>query len=409
MTAVIATLVSGFAAATEAGATECGTCEGPAVILNDQLFLEGNAFSGSLDVIVEDAPEAVASAGAIGNTYTGITNGTAIEATNTQVQNGTGSSSARLQANVVQTGTVVASTFGNGLKLDSGDAHITATSDQLNTGNLSADAYATGFALHDTAVNAASVANAVSAETGNGEVYASIRQAQTGNTTATTGVLAHALGGTTIAGAEAAANTLTTTARYSGGAQLHVDQRSDGPTVIASSNVAAYQGQTVAGLASATGNSVSSEHWAGYAQLTGAQANNAYIRAESYVDLEELELDADATAIASGNLASISNTQSDGYVALEQTNFGGGVAAEAVMTVARGGAETGYTVNAQAYGNALTATGCSECNVRMSGQSHQVNGANVIARGTINGGSGSAYGSVVAVGNSATYQVNRPQ
>jgi hypothetical protein len=408
MTAVIATSVVGFAAATEA--SECGTCDGPAIILNEQLFDGGRIFQGTLDVVVDEAPEAAVSTGAIGNTYAAITNGRAIDANSTQRLDGNGASRTSLQAGYAASGAVLASTFGNGLKLESGDADISAHAQQISSGNVTSDALVNGGSISNLTANAASVANAISAETGNGEIVGDFYQRQNGTTRATSLVNVGRLGGNALIGTEAAANTVTTTALYSGGALLTVNQSAHGDMVLADSQASTGYADQITAHSSATGNSVSSEHFSGYAQLSGRQENASYIKSNSELEIDELEWDANVAALAQGNTASISTTQSDGHIYLDQLNMGGGVEANGSLTVNRGVmmADANQGLSVQAYGNALTGQTCSDCRVTMSGFSSQTNGANVVATGRVNTVGGNVYGSVVAVGNSATYQSVSP-
>jgi hypothetical protein len=408
MTAVIATSAFGFAAATEA--SDCGACEGPAVILNGQVFQAGQLFEGKIDVVVDEADEAVSNAGAIGNTYAASVPGRTLDVTSNQTLLSDGNSEAMLRAGSANFVTALSNTQGNGVKLVSGDAPIHLYAEQVSEGNLRARTDVAGGYLRDVTANSAAVGNAVSTETGNGETYAELYQRQNGNVNASTLLGADELAGSTLVGSEAVANALTTTALYSGGALLKVDQRSNGAEVTANSQLQARRADGLAAVTSATGNSVSSEHFAGYAQLAGRQENTAFVLSNNEVELEELELEADLASVASGNIASISTTQSDGDIFLDQVNLGGGVQANAHLSVASGGADiyTRHGANAQAYGNALTGQTCSDCRVRMSGNSMQTNGSSVIAHSSISTTRGSAYGSAIAVGNSATYQTVSP-
>lgn len=190
---------------------------------------------------------------------------------------------------------------------------------------------------------------------------------------------------------------------------LSVVQESNGPLVIASSNITAGAVSSSAGAAAAAGNTFEAKNEWGYSRGEAYQRNEAYVQSESYVTLDNWTDSATSLANSLGNSAILSTVGSDAYLAAQQNNEDG-VVANAFLT-GTGGVGSFAIAQSAAIGNAITGQACAGCGtgVTMSGVAQQSNWGSVSSNTSIAvAGAGSVYGSATAVGNSAAFHATRP-
>ena len=159
-------------------------------------------------------------------------------------------------------------------------------------------------------------------------------------------------------------------------------------------------------LASAAANSITLNHEGSTAKLKAEQESVGYVRAESLITTGEFGA-ANANAYGVGNTIAVSSIGEQLTLNTDQLNTGG------VDAVAEFDGGDGYDVgvSASAYGNAVSAFACSDCDAALDAKNQQVNGGDVSARAKVDlgGGGRSVRGTAQAVGNSAMYIVNKPK
>lgn len=187
-------------------------------------------------------------------------------------------------------------------------------------------------------------------------------------------------------------------------ARLRADQRSTGSTE-ASVVGEVDNGQTVGAFSSAAANSVSLANQGANTRGKVTQDHQGYVRAESGLYVGAFGA---VSAVANG----VGNTVSAvGYgpaltLNTDQLNSGGVDATAAFEGVDGYDAE----VHASAYGNAVSAQVCSDCDGALTAKNTQVNEGGVQAQTRVNvtGGARAVVSTSTAVGNQASYVVTRP-
>lgn len=201
-----------------------------------------------------------------------------------------------------------------------------------------------------------------------------------------------------------------------GANQLGVDAKTDKARVTAEqvatgvtqATADAYvaNGYLIDTLASAAANSITMNHEGSTAKLKAVQESVGYVRAESLITTGEFGA-ANANAYGVGNTIAVSSLGEQLTLDTDQLNTGG-VDSEASF---EGGDGYDVGVSASAYGNAVSAYACSDCDVALDARNNQVNSGDIsaTARLDLGGGGRSVQGTAQAVGNSAMYTVNKPK
>ncbi len=187
-------------------------------------------------------------------------------------------------------------------------------------------------------------------------------------------------------------------------ARMISDQNNTGPLTQAAQFTAFGNVQQATTSATAAGASINAVNEGSLLDVTGRQANQAYVRAQASSAAYQY---GSASVSAYGVGAAIVAGDIGGELLLDtyQTNGGDGVEA-----LARFDGTEGYDAQASAtaYGNEVTGYACADCQGRIDVNNGQVNNADVGAQSVVNVQSGrSARGVASAVGNSATYYVSR--
>lgn len=257
----------------------------------------------------------------------------------------------------------------------------------------------------DTAATAVAVGNDQSTrmQGGQGEVRAGQYHYGHGAQARVDAALLHVQGAAALT-ASAAANQHAF-AGSADGASLKLEQASTGLT---GATVAAHvqSGQTLAAVAASAANIVSATNEGGPLSVEAVQSQEGYVRGEAYLSSDEFG-EAALTATALGNTVSADLYGAELTLDTDQINSGG-VEAEAGFF---GGNGYDATVSASATGNAVSGTACTECDGVLNAKNSQVNNGDVYAgaHAEISGSARSVRSTAHAVGNSATYIVNRPK
>jgi hypothetical protein len=202
-----------------------------------------------------------------------------------------------------------------------------------------------------------------------------------------------------------AANDVTLSGSDGSAARAIIDQNNTAGVTQAAQFTAFGNVQQASTSATAAGNNINAVNDGYLLDVTGRQANQAYVRAQSSSSAYQYG-SASASAYGVGNAIVAGDIGGELILDTYQTNGGGGIEA-----VAQFDGTEGYDgqASATAYGNEVTGYACSECQGRVDVNNGQVNNADVGAQSVVNVQSGrSARGVASAVGNSATYYVSRP-
>lgn len=278
-----------------------------------------------------------------------------------------------------------------------------------NTGAVAIYGHSHIEAPNATAGDVTSSTQAIGNSQGFGISYAAsgVRVNQTNNATVTAdggGVIGETTGSTVIAGA-AAANNVTNSGALSAAERMIVTQRNNAALTQASQFTAFGSSYLATTSATATGNNISATNQGPLLDVTADQNNQAYVRAQAE-NSSYLYSAPQVSAYGVGN--SVLAGDLNGQLVLDnaQVNDGGGIESVASFT---GGQGYDPTVSSTAVGNAATGYACGDCG-GMSIESRQVNNVDVGATSTttITGYARRVNGVATAVGNTATYYVNRP-
>jgi len=379
-------------------------------VMNGQVQL-GEVVS-NLNVVAASAVGIVSTGLASGNTVTVVSEGAPIRFENRQ----------DLQAGVTATTTITATTVDHGAM---GVTNVSGNAAQIAAccGDITGDStQTTGAAtLRGTTTidigTAATVTgstvvsgNSFGIASSNGNIDYTNFQTHNGSTYATTDIDACCVSDALTGTAQAAGNSYAA----SGSSTTYgsaVIQRNNGAVTQASTNIFANAAANVTGATQAAGNTMTTYNEFGYAHQTGYQENSAYVRSETYLTLNDWFGGATASAYGVGNSTLVSNLGSDARVEVDQFNTETG-SIDVYASLEGSSVSNGVgSVSATAIGNSITGYVCSACGeepATIYGQSNQLNAASVTATGVANvGHAGFVTGSATAVGNSASYIVNR--
>lgn len=219
------------------------------------------------------------------------------------------------------------------------------------------------------------------------------------------GTYGYVEGAATFAGTATGTN-VTSSGIGGSGERYIIDQDNQAALTQASQFTAHGNAYLSTTSATASGNNISASNEGGLLDVTSAQENQAYVRAQSQASAYQFG-SAASIAYGVGNSFLAGNFGSETVIDAIQLNEGGGVEVIADFT----GAE-GYDASstATAIGNAATGYACSDCQGRIVATSQQVNNSDVSATSsvTVTGYARSATGVANAVGNTASYYVSRP-
>lgn len=382
----------------------------PDFVLNDQVQLGDVLSNQSLNVVeITETTSAVTTA--TGNAYTGSTDGQNVDIRSNQTLQGAVTADTRLDASVnagLAVNLTTAATGNTGDSNAAGAATMTGVFTQ-NTGAVSIYGHSHIEAPNATAGDVTATAQAVGNSQGFG-LYNAASGVLVNQTNAATvnadggGTLGQTTGSTVFAGT-ATANNVTNSGSASAAERMIVNQRNNAAVTQAGQFTAFGASYLATTSATASGNNISATNDGPLLDLTADQNNQAYIRAQSENSSYEFSAP-QVSAYGVGN--SLLAGDLNGQLVLDNTqvNDGGGVETVAAFT---GGQGYDATVSSTAMGNAATGYACGECG-GMSVESRQTNNVDVGASSTttITGYARSVNGVATAVGNSATYYVNRP-
>lgn len=381
---------------------------GDPIVLNSQINL--GPIQGALNVVVKKANEAASTATAIANTASVHVEGRPVEIKNDQSNQGVVTANSSVTAEQIAGPTIATSlAYGNALQTGGVDAPTLLGGPQVNAAGeegLRPDVTATTLVALDKgssiAASAAAIQNVSTSTLQGGDFTAQVSQSAQANSSASSASFAlEAFGGTTNT-AVANANAFSS---HTSGATVDVDlqQSANGELTFASSEIGIAAAKDVVGAANALANNATIDNSFGFVDVTATQDNTSFVRAESFVTLENFDGFGSSTAFGVGNSLTVSNFGSDVLVDATQTNQADIVSISEFAGSSFQGAFA--STNATAFGNALTATTCSTCGAAVTGFSRQVNAGQVTAQSVLVGGTlGSAIGSSAAIGNSATFQ-----
>jgi len=382
----------------------------PDFVLNDQVQV-GDVFANQTLDVVEVTESTTGTTTSTGNAYTGSTDGRNVDIRSNQTLQGAVTADTRLNAASNAGVAVNLATTATGNTGDSnaaGAAAMTGVFTQ-NTGAVAIYGHSHIEAPNATAGDVTSSTQAIGNSQGFGISYAAsgVRVNQTNNATVTAdggGVIGETTGSTVIAGA-AAANNVTNSGALSAAERMIVTQRNNAALTQASQFTAFGSSYLATTSATATGNNISATNQGPLLDVTADQNNQAYVRAQAE-NSSYLYSAPQVSAYGVGN--SVLAGDLNGQLVLDnaQVNDGGGIESVASFT---GGQGYDPTVSSTAVGNAATGYACGDCG-GMSIESRQVNNVDVGATSTttITGYARRVNGVATAVGNTATYYVNRP-
>lgn len=399
--------LSSAAAATALLAGPVLAGEHPAVVEIDQVQL-GDVVS-NLDVEITDrAKEAVATSTAVGNAAAGLVKHGDVDFDALQSQSGTVAASGQILGGSARQTIATTTAYGNSATGGTWSGNTYHRAEQVSDGSVEADTRIDMERTRTVASATTAVANVSvpSNEWGKGAAFQI--QESNGSVASTSDVdidrVSRSASIGTTAGGNAVSSTGTTSTTIVGAVQT----TAAGESIVASTDVYIGQARDVLAATTAFGNSATIHNEWGYASLgrDGSelfQGNDADVDSQTYVTLDNWNGYATSSAYGVGNAATISNVGSDTGLYAIQNNYG------TVYSSANFNGGTGNgdaIVTSTAIGNAATATLCNICgDAVLQGQTQQFNNGAVIAQGSATvGRTGSVYGAVTAIGNSATYQ-----
>ncbi len=379
------------------------------VVVVDQLQL-GDVFADMTVVVEENAAGATAAATAIGNTSSAPIESGDVDYDAQQQNNGLIQASTTIVGGPVFNGPVstVTTAYGNTATSSTQNGTAFHRAEQTSSGLVSAysDIFLDG--ADDVSATTTAAANVSTYSTSNGANRGFQEQLTTGDVQSVTTADICCNNSSVQIGSTATGNTLTstgaTTTSYNGAVQQTGDIN-----IYAESDIRVESGTSVAGSATASGNSATVHNEWGYATLGRegselSQQNSASTAAVTTVSLDTFSGTSGATSYGVGNSALISNVGSDTGLFANQMNDGD-IYSYASFDGGYSNGSAGYA-SSTAIGNAATATLCYTCGSGvLTGQTQQINSAGVTAYGrTTTTAGGFVSGAASAIGNSATYQ-----
>lgn len=374
---------------------------------NDQY--QGGDAVATTTIDVGSTGDAGATAVASGNVVTASNEDSVTALDNTQHMDG--ATHAEVNATVWNAtgGVAVASAaVANGATVASVNGGVDADSRQFAHGDATAVTRFNGgdAAYASSSASAAGNVGALSIVNGEGRFVAD--QESTGSIGALVEADHCCISGAAVSAAIASANNIAAggdTATIVGA----IRQSATGDSVAASVDLYAGYASDASGNAIANGNAVTIDNEWGYVNADVDQRATADVSAESYVTLggDFLGIGA-AGAYGVGNQTILSNVGSDTVLDVTQDNAGM-VTADAAIA-GEGGAAA--LVSAAAYGNNVTGSLCSDCDMSsptLSVNNDQRNSGDVRASATaIVPSAGSVAATASAIGNSGTFVVRGP-
>jgi hypothetical protein len=349
-------------------------------------------------------------------------------ATGNAASSGVVSGTLDVQSDQIEAGTVSASSTVN-VAVNAGaqtTVSVAATGNQSDSGSFDGGGALTGnFQQITTGTNIAeSSFNAIKAETGN----ASLVVQAVGNSSALTventsanvttnqistattradgaGTLMYT-GGTVTATAAAVSNNMVSTGTDNASQSLNIIQSMTGPLTQATQSMNVGNGQTVITATTASDNNIVVSNEDGPLHVVDKQTNTAFTLSQAVGSSYEFGTGT-TSASAIGNSVLVGNAGPLTTLDNTQDNVGNGIEANASF-----GGNNGFdaTSSASAMGNAVTGYACSDCGGVVNVTNSQTNTGQVSATSTldITASNRSASSTAVAVGNSATFYVSKP-
>jgi hypothetical protein len=388
-----------------------GTATSQSTVFNGQVQGGNVTASQQLDVVTNSS-DTTAVTTATGNSFVGSVVTGSLDVTSSQT--GSGNVGASTVINVASDAgpTTQSATAATG---NSGSAVI------LGGGGLSGSFLQTSASATVDAESQLNAANAQTADaafsvqdTGNGQVLgstdsaigASVSQSNASNVTANGGVV---FGDVTDQGsftAVGAGNTLTSVGQGASAQAIDVSQTNTGAVTQGAVFANFGQSEITDTSAVATGNSATVTNTEGGLAVTTSQDNESFVHGQSV----ETSFDwggATVSAEAVGNSAVAANVGPS--LALNNTQLNG---AQGVESSASFQGDTGFdaAVSSSAIGNSVTGFACSACGGVMNVTNNQTNLGDAAASTQIGltGSARSVSGAATAVGNSATFFVSSP-
>jgi hypothetical protein len=379
-------------------------------VMNGQVQL--GEVVANLNVVAASAAGIVSTGLASGNTVTVVSEGAPIRFENRQDLQAGVTVNNKITSTTVDHGVMgVTNTSGNAAQVAACCGEITGDSTQITgaatlRGTTTIDIGSAATVTGSTVVSG----NSFGIASTNGNIDYTAFQTHNGSTYATTDIDACCVGEALTGTAQAAGNSYAASGHATtyGAATI---QRNNGAVTQASTNIFANAASNVTGATQAAGNTMTTYNEFGYAHQTGYQENSSYVRSETYLTLPEWFGSANASAYGVGNSTLLSNLGSDARLEVDQYNTETG-SVDVYASLEGSSSTNGVgSVSATAIGNSITGYVCSSCGedpATIYGQSNQLNAASVTATGVATvGHAGFITGNAAAVGNSASYIVNR--
>lgn len=196
-----------------------------------------------------------------------------------------------------------------------------------------------------------------------------------------------------------------TSAVDQGSGSVSATQTQTGEYVLGATFLTTPWAQSATVVSTASGNNVVATSAYGPMEVELTQDNASYVRSQTGSGIAEYG-SVTTTAAGVGNAVIASNLGAETRFDVSQTTSGG-VDVSADFT---GGYGYDSITQATAHGNSIMGAACSDCTSNFEARSHQVNDSDVNARAAANitGAARSANVNANAVGNSASYYVQRP-
>ncbi len=274
---------------------------------------------------------------------------------------------------------------------------------RLVTADAHLDQGPTG-ALGDVGMATTAVANNQSYGTTYGYVESYTDQRSGATVFAETGADVTMVTGTGAFATTAVGNNLSSAVDMGSG-YTEARQSQTGDSVYAGTYVASAWGQQIAGTAAASANNMVVTNAYGPMEVAATQDNTSYVRSQAETAVYEYG-SVTTTSAGVGNAIIASSLGADTTFVADQTTQGG-VDVYATFT---GGHGYDSVTQATAHGNSIAVASCSTCVTSFEADSRQVNneGVSAQAHANVTGSARSAVVSSGAVGNSASYYVQRP-
>lgn len=256
----------------------------------------------------------------------------------------------------------------------------------------------------DVTTSAQAVGNSQGLAAGYASIGARVNQSNAAEVKSDGGGVIGQTTGSTVYASTATANNVTSTGSDSAAERLVVNQQNTAALTQAGQFTAFGNSYLSTTQSTAVGNNVSATNSGPLLDLTTNQTNQAYLRAQAESSSYLFSV-SQANAFGVGNSALAGDLNGALVLDNTQVNEGGGIEAVASFT-----GDQGYDAqaSASAVGNASTGYACGECS-GLNVNSRQSNTTDVGATSTVSvtGYARSVSGVATAVGNTATYYVNR--